>query len=398
MATETSQGAPALNVDDAVKRRYSAASQAVEAQLCCPVDYDPRYLALIPAEIIERDYGCGDPSRYVREGDTVLDLGSGGGKICYIASQIVGPSGKVIGVDMTDSMLALAREHRGAVAAQIGWDNVSFHKARIQDLKVDIEQLEQRLAECPVSSVEDLDRLEAWKRRFDREPMIADDSVDVVVSNCVLNLVEPESRTRLFAEIFRVLKKGGRAAISDIVADEEVPELMRSDPELWSGCISGAMTESGFLAAFEEAGFHGIELVSYQDEPWQTVEGIEFRSVTVQAWKGKQGACWDCNQAVLYKGPYKSVLDDDGHVYPRGQRVAVCEKTWRLLKEGPYAASFCFIEPLSAVPLDQAEPFPCAPEPAAEESAAAVALRHPRETKGAGYSATSDPCSSSSCC
>jgi arsenite methyltransferase len=398
MEAETPQGAPALNVDEAVKRRYSAASQAVEAQLCCPVDYDPRYLALIPPEILERDYGCGDPSRYVEEGDTVLDLGSGGGKICYIASQIVGSGGKVIGIDMTDSMLALARKHRTAVAAQIGWDNVSFHKGRIQDLKVDVDQLEQHLAEFPVSSVEDLDRLKVWKRRFDRDPMIADNSVDVVVSNCVLNLVESEARTALFAEIFRVLKKGGRAAISDIVADEEVPQHMRSDPELWSGCISGAMTESAFLAAFEEAGFHGIELVSYQDEPWQTVEGIEFRSVTVQAWKGKQGPCWDCNQAVIYKGPYKSVLDDDGHVYPRGQRVAVCEKTWRLLKEGPYAASFCFIEPLNAVALDQAEPFRCAPAPSSAESVAAAPLRPPQETKGEGYSATSEPASSSDCC
>ncbi len=230
--------------------------------------------------------------------------------------------------------------------------------------------------------------------------MVADSSVDVVVSNCVLNLVDPADRSALFAEIFRVLKKGGRAAISDIVADEPVPEHMLRDPELWSGCISGAMTETGFLAAFEAAGFHGIELVSYQDEPWQTLEGIEFRSVTVQAWKGKQGACWDCHQAVIYRGPYKSVLDDDGHVYPRGQRVAVCEKTWRLLRDGPYADSFCFVEPLRPVPLEAAEPFPCAPAPATDgASAQAPLLRTPSETKGEGYSLSSDPCvSSSGCC
>jgi ubiquinone/menaquinone biosynthesis C-methylase UbiE len=400
MDKETQPAAPSLDVDAAVKSRYSAASAAVEAQLCCPIDYDPRYLAAIPAEVLERDYGCGDPSRYVREGDTVLDLGSGGGKICYIASQIVGATGRVIGVDMTDDMLALARQHQGAVSERIGWDNVTFHKGRIQDLRVDVDQLDQRLAEHPVRSANDLAELEGWKRRFESEPMVADNSVDVVVSNCVLNLVDPADRSALFGEIFRVLKKGGRAAISDIVADEPVPEHMLRDPELWSGCISGAMTETGFLAAFEAAGFHGIELVSYQDEPWQTLEGIEFRSVTVQAWKGKQGACWDCHQAVIYRGPYKSVLDDDGHVYPRGQRVAVCEKTWRLLRDGPYADSFCFVEPLSPVPLGDAEPFPCAPPPATDgASAQAPLLRTPTETKGEGYSLSSEPCvADSGCC
>ena len=388
-----------LDVDQAVKSRYSKASQAVEAALCCPVDYDPRYLKVIPSELIERDYGCGDPSRLVREGDTVLDLGSGAGKICYIASQVVGPSGAVIGVDMTDDMLALAREHKSAIASSIGWDNVSFRKGRIQNLRVDLEQVEERLASHPVSSVEGLAALESWQQRFESEPMIADGSIDVVVSNCVLNLVGTDNREQLFAEIFRVLKRGGRAAISDIVSDEPVPQHMQDDPEMWSGCISGAMTETDFLAAFEDAGFHGIEIESYQGEPWMTVQGIEFRSVTVQAWKGKQGVCWDCHQAVIYKGPYKSVLDDDGHQYPRGERVAVCEKTFRLLRDGPYVDHFEFIEPLTAVAVEDAALFPCAaPVVGANSPSSTPLLRSPRETKGADYSATSDSCGDSSCC
>ncbi len=126
---------------------------------------------------------------------------------------------------------------------------------------------------------------------------MADDSVDVVVSNCVLNLVEPKSKRQLFAEIFRVLRKGGRAVISDIVSDEEVPEHLQSDPELWSGCISGALTEDGFLKAFSDAGFYGIQILKRDEKPWRTVEGIEFRSVTVQAFKGKvtaeAGQCCD---------------------------------------------------------------------------------------------------------
>ena len=105
-----------INAEAAVKERYANGAQAREAALCCPVDYDPQFLKAIPQEVIDRDYGCGDPSKYLRLGETVLDLGSGTGKICFIASQVVGPQGKIIGVDMTDEMLDVAppeRPHRG---------------------------------------------------------------------------------------------------------------------------------------------------------------------------------------------------------------------------------------------------------------------------------------------
>ena len=249
-----------LNVEQAVRDRYSAASQQVEPALCCPVQYDSRYLQVLPAEILERDYGCGDPSRYVRPGETVLDLGCGGGKICYIASQIVGSAGRVIGVDANEDMLALARKYQQQVGDAIGWHNVEFRRRRIQDLATDLEN--------PGS-----------------HPMIADGSIDVVLSNCVLNLVAEEDRRQLFAEVFRVLKPGGRAAISDIVSDRPVPQRLKHDPKLWSGCISGAYEESKFLSAFAAAGFVTVELVARQAEPWTVVDGIEFRSVTVRAYK-----------------------------------------------------------------------------------------------------------------
>src|SRR6185436_18848221 len=138
------------------------------------------------------------------------------------------------------------------------------------------------------------------------------------------NLVGGGEKARLFREIYRVLKTGGRAVISDIVSDEPVPEALQSDPELWSGCISGALTESGFLAAFEAAGFHGIRILERQAEPWRTVDGIEFRSLTVEAFKGKAGPCIERLQVVVYKGPFREVLDDDGHRLRRGERYAVC--------------------------------------------------------------------------
>lgn len=120
-----------LDTEKEVLQRYGAASQAREDALCCPVDYDPQFLKIIPQEIIERDYGCGDPSQFVQAGESVLDLGSGGGKICYIISQIVGPEGKVTGVDFNPAMLELAGKYRAEIAQRIGYDNVEFKYARI---------------------------------------------------------------------------------------------------------------------------------------------------------------------------------------------------------------------------------------------------------------------------
>src|SRR5215203_5470996 len=140
-----------LNVETVVKDRYSSGAQACEPSLCCPVDYDPQYLRVIPQEVIERDYGCGDPSRHVRRGETVLDLGSGTGKICFIASQVVGPEGRVIGVDMTNAMLEVARRNAPIVAERIGHANVEFRKGRIQDLALDLELLDRKLKRSPIT-------------------------------------------------------------------------------------------------------------------------------------------------------------------------------------------------------------------------------------------------------
>jgi arsenite methyltransferase len=381
-----------INAESEVRKRYAAGAQATEAKLCCPVDYNTEYLKVIPQEVIERDYGCGDPSKYLREGETVLDLGSGTGKICFIAAQVVGSKGKVIGVDMTDEMLEVARRNAPIVAERIGYANVEFRKGRIQDLALSIDVLDAELKRRPISDASSFlaaDEL-AQELRV-KHPLIANDSVDVVVSNCVLNLVEANAKRQLFDEIFRVLKIGGRAVISDIVSDEEVPERLQHDPELWSGCISGALTEEGFLAAFTAAGFYGVQILKRDEQPWQTIEGIEFRSVTVEAFKGKQGPCVERNQAVIYKGPFKEVLDDDNHRMERGRRYAVCDKTYNIYHKAPYSASFEFIEPLMPIPLDDAKPFDCSRTP----------LRHPKETKGQDYNVTTDAsqcCDGGSCC
>lgn len=379
--------ARSFDAEAAVAERYAAAAEAVEVGLCCPSDNvasasSAKYLAAIPEEIIAKDYGCGDPSPYVKPGETVVDLGSGAGKLCYILAQVVGPDGNVIGVDCNRKMLALARRHRQTVADRLGYSNVRFCYGLIQDLRLDLDALAAQLEQQPVRDPADWLALRSLEERLRRdEPMIEDATVDCVVSNCVLNLVRPADRGQLFAEIFRVLRRDGRAVISDIVSDEDVPEHLRQDPQLWSGCISGAFREDRFLAAFEEAGFHGIQIASRQREPWQTVEGIEFRSLTVIAYKGKQGPCLERNQAVIYRGPFKTVNDDDGHTYYRGERMAVCDKTFRLLQQEPYSGMFEPVEPYETVPLDQAEAFDCRRS----------ARRAPHETKGMDYRRTTEP-------
>ena len=386
------QNVDATNADvrDGVQDRYGAGAQAVEAALCCPVDYNPQYLKIIPQDVLDRDYGCGDPSRYVREGETVLDLGSGGGKICFIASQIVGPKGKVIGVDMTDEMLALARENAPIIAERVGYANVEFRRGHIEDLKLDLDALDAWLKDNPVKSARDMENMDAEILRMKSEmKMIPDNSVDVIVSNCVLNLVSDTKKKQLFAEMFRVLKVGGRVAVSDIISDEESPEAMKNDERLWSGCISGALTELGFIEALEEAGFHGITVDKFEMEPWQIVEGIEFRSATYLAYKGKQGECLEKNQAVIYKGPWRQVQDDDGHVFMRGERSAVCEKTFKLMQKEPYADMFYAVEP--SIPVTETIAWPA--------SDCGVRRREPEETKRGAPKLTTDPSqSSSSCC
>lgn len=381
-----------LQVEAAVRSRYSEAAGKKVAALCCPIEYDRQYLQVIPQEVIDRDYGCGDPSKHLLPGETVLDLGSGTGKICFIAAQVVGPTGRVIGVDMNDDMLAMARKYAPVVGETIGYHNVEFRKGRIQDLGLDLEKLDAQLKANPI---QDADSFLAADTRAEElrvtNPLIASDSIDVVVSNCVLNLVESRAKQQLFGEIFRVLRKGGRAVISDIVSDETIPAEMQNDPELWSGCISGALTEEGFLQAFVDAGFYGVRILKRDTAPWQVVKGLEFRSLTVEAFKGRQGECFERNQAVIYKGPFREVVDDDGHRMERGRRYAVCDKTFQLYRKAPYQEHFEFIEPRTEIPPAEARPYSCAPGQ----------LRHPRETKGADYVATSAAgqcCDGGSCC
>ncbi len=392
---QSAEQTTAYDVEQAVLERYQDGAKTVQPSLCCPTSYEADYLKILPQEILEKDYGCGDPSRHVQAGETVLDLGSGAGKICYILAQKVGASGRVLGVDFNDDMLALARKYQAQITEALGYDNVQFLKGKIQDLQLDLAKVETWLAVHPVHTLDAWKALESEGDRLRRwEPLVADNSVDVVVSNCVLNLVKPTDKDQLFQEIFRVLKRGGRAIISDIVCDEPPTDRILNDPDLWSGCIAGAFLEAEFLQRFEAAGFYGVEILERQAAPWQVIDGVEFRSLTVRAYKGKEGACWERKQAVVYQGPWKQVVDDDGHVFCRGERMAVCDKTFQIMTrpDSPYQQDMIGLEPQVTIPLEEAQPFDCKTK----------AVRHAREMKGSDYRITvshdEDCCSPGPCC
>lgn len=371
-----------MTIETGVLQRYSQGAESIQADLCCPVDYDRELLALLPQEIIDKDYGCGDPSRYVQSGDVVLDLGSGSGKICYMAAQLVGATGKVIGVDMNDDMLALARKYQAEMAAKLGSDRVEFVKGQIQDLALDLAAMNRHLAEYPVHHAEDVIALRAWQEQQRKhQPLIQDNSVDLVVSNCVLNLVHDSDKQQLIREIFRVVKPGGRVAISDIVSDEPVPQHLKDDPHLWSGCISGAVQEHEFLQAFIAAGFVAVGFDKWESQPWQVVEGIEFRAVTITAVKPQAEPCVDKGHAVIYRGPFAKVYDDENHVFYRGQRMAVCERSYNLLTGAAYGDQF-----IGIAPVQEKTPQHWCHEPGT--------LRPASETKGAGHKVDGGAC----CC
>jgi radical SAM protein with 4Fe4S-binding SPASM domain len=307
----------------AVREFYGHAAEQPQADLCCPVRPDADDLAHIPPEVVERFYGCGSPvsAAAPQSGETLVDLGSGAGIDCFIASRRVGPAGRVVGIDMTDQMLSIARECQPKVAAALGYDNVQFHRGFLERIPLE------------------------------------DASADIVTSNCVINL-SPD-KAAVFREIWRVLNDHGRAVVADIVADTEVPPALRADGQLWGECISGALSEDAFLAALERAGFYGVTLL--KKTFWREVEGTRFHSVTVRGFKfEKKAGCRYVGQWATYLGPMKATVDEEGHLFPRGVPVEVCTDTAAKLRAAPYAGSFAVADGLDST-MDVTAGDGCAP-------------------------------------
>jgi arsenite methyltransferase len=224
-----------LDIKDVVREKYAQAAIRVKAGegACCsgsccgsgdsgnPITsnlYDTRQVSDIPTEAIQASLGCGNPTAlaHLSPGDTVLDLGSGGGIDVLLSAKRVGPTGKAYGLDMTDEMLALAGENQRKAGVQ----NVEFLKGEIENIP------------------------------------LPDNSVDVIISNCVINL--SGDKDRVFAEALRVLKPGGRFAVSDVVVRGEVPAEIRRSIELWVGCVAGALEEGEYISKLSKAGFEAV--------------------------------------------------------------------------------------------------------------------------------------------
>jgi SAM-dependent methyltransferase len=291
-----------------VREFYGAAAERPRADLCCPTSYDASLVSHIPREVIDRFYGCGSPMEIagIQPGERVVDLGSGAGIDVFIAAKLVGPEGRAIGVDMTDPMLAVAEEHRPAVAAALGYDAVEFRKGYLERVPVE------------------------------------DRSIDCVTSNCVVNL-SPD-KPRVFEEIWRVLKNHGRLVLSDIVSEREVPPHLKVNPELWGECLVGALTEAELLARLERAGFYGLTVL--RKTYWKAVEGYPFFSVTVRGYKYEKAAgCIFKGHRAVYLGPGKAFLDEEGHLFPRNEPVEICTDSVAKLSRPPYLGMFAVVAP-----------------------------------------------------
>jgi SAM-dependent methyltransferase len=250
-------------VQDQVKEKYGNAARAVaqsgSVQACCdpglrccdPITtnlYSADERGQIPEKAVLASLGCGNPTALIelRPGDTVLDLGSGGGIDVLLSAQRVGPTGKAYGLDMTDDMLALARENQRLA----GVTNVEFLKGEIERIP------------------------------------LPENSVDVIISNCVINL--SADKDRVLAEAFRVLKPGGRFAVSDVVVRGAVPEEVRKSMLLWVGCIAGALEENDYIAKLLKAGFAGVSVeptrvYSIEDaRQFLTESGIDVDAIAPQ--------------------------------------------------------------------------------------------------------------------
>ncbi len=335
-----------------VRRYYGEVlrgSADLKTSACCAGDAVPPHLRAFVAdvhpEIRERFYGCGLPLPPALEGCTVLDLGCGTGRDCYVLSRLVGERGHVIGVDMTPAQLAIARRHREWHAERYGHarSNVELRDGYIEDLGA---------------------------------VGIADASVDVVVSNCVVNL--SPAKDRVFREIFRVLKPGGELYFSDVFADRRVPASLQRDPVLLGECLAGALYHEDFRRLIAAAGCADARVVSSQPitlgdpEIVGKIGMVTFRSRTVRAFKlVLEDRCEDYGQVATYLGtlpelPHAFELDDH-HRFERARPMLVCGNTADMLAGSRYAPHFR----IDGDTRTHFGLFDCAPAPAAGGDAGA---------------------------
>ena len=336
-------GAPAQSRREIVQRYYGETlktSADLKTSACCPADAIPAHvralLANVHEEVQARFYGCGSPIPPLLDGCTVLDLGCGTGRDSFLLSQLVGAQGRVIGIDMTDAQLQVANHYVAWHMDRFGYrtPNVRFVKGVIEDLAA---------------------------------AGIADESVDVVVSNCVINL--SADKRAVFREIFRVLKPGGELLFADIFAGRRLPPELAEDPVLVGECLGGALYIEDFRRLLLDLGIRDYRVVSarpvtIEDEEIAARLGpVSFFSMTIRAFKlDLEDRCEDYGQVAVYRGtiPHHepAFALDDHHLFEAGRALPVCGNTAAMLAETRYGPHFTVIGDRSR----HFGLFPCGPE------------------------------------
>ena len=305
-------------------------SDDLKTNACCTAGAPPGHiqqaLSNVHPDVIAKYYGCGLTIPDLLKGTTVLDLGCGAGRDVYIASQLVGEKGRVIGVDMTEEQLAVARETRSYHEERFGFDNVEFHLGKIEEL--------------------------------DKIDTLEDGTVDAIVSNCVINLCP--DKEAVLRSCHRLLKEGGELYFSDVYSNRRVPESLRKDEVLWGECLSGALYWNDFQNLAKRCGFADPRLV--EDSPitienadvQRTIDeagqgNLEFYSATYRLFKLEdlEPACEDYGQAVVYKGTIPRYPTgwslDDHHYMETGKVFPVCGNTYNMLEQTRFREHFDFI-------------------------------------------------------
>ncbi len=300
-------------------------SEDLKTNACCTLTAPPKYildaLSEVHDEVQAKYYGCGLTIPFEVEGLRILDLGSGSGRDCYIASKLVGENGFVVGVDMTDEQLEVANRHIDYHTEKFGYTkpNVSFIKGNIERLD---------------------------------ELNFEEGSFDLIISNCVVNLAE--DKQKVLNDGYRLLKPGGEMYFSDVYSDRRVPVALQKDPVLWGECLSGALYWNDFLNFAKKAGFTDPRAVENKPitienkEVEEKVGELEFYSVTYRLFKldGLESDCEDYGQAAVYKGSIKgaeAAFDlDDHHHFSKGKIMTVCGNTYMMLNDTRFKDHFEF--------------------------------------------------------
>lgn len=294
------------------------------------------------------------------QGGRVLGMGPDVWEVSRRLAPRLGASGHFVGVYGDAETIREARRRNGSTNGSPA-SKVEFHQVE-DDLRLSRAAADAVVAKrAPASLDELLDLQRELARLRDEQPFVADRSVDLVFATGLRHLPTHAARVRMLQEFHRVVKRGGRLVVLDVVSDEDAdPEALLKVGDVDGDAVGRSVArDEDLLNTLAEVGFYGVTLVRRDEVPWTIVKGVELRRVAVVAHKGKEGPCYEHYQAVMYRGPFSSVQDDDGHVYPRGRQIAVCKKTFDLLSREPYSGQFELNEPLITVPAGAAAPFPC---------------------------------------